>query len=191
MYGDHAVSCGYGGERIAKHNHVRDALHQSGMQAHLGAQKEPDGLLPGSDDRPADILLPLWTNGKDTALDVTVVNPMRADLVERGAREAGAAVQHAFTAKMAKYDERCAREGIVFLPLAADTFGGWHEVAIEVFKRMGQQVARQVGREEEEAIRQLRQRLGILLMRDNVAMLASRAPTLPPAEVDGDNDSVD
>ena len=120
-----------------------------------------------------------------------MVNPMRADLVERGAREAGAAVQHAFTAKMAKYDERCAREGIVFLPLAADTFGGWHEVALEVFKRMGQQVARQVGREEEEAIRQLRQRLGILLMRDNVAMLASRAPTLPPAEIDGDNDSVD
>ena len=103
---------------------------------------EPDGLLTGSDDRPADILLPLWTNGKDTALDVTVVNPMRADLVERGAREAGSAVQHAFTAKMAKYDERCAQEGIVFLPLAADTFGGWHDVALEVFKRLGQQVAR-------------------------------------------------
>ena len=92
------------------------------------------------------------------------------------------------TAKMAKYDECCAQ---VFLPLAADTFGGWHDAALEVFKRLGQQVARQVGREEEEAIRQLRQRLGILLMRDNVAMLASRAPTLPPAEVDGDNDETD
>ena len=48
-----------------------------------------------------------------------------------------------------------------------------------------------MGKEEEEAVRQLRQRLGILLMRDNVAMLASRATTLPPAEVDGDNDSED
>ena len=56
-----------------------------------------------------------------------------------------------------------------------------------MFKRPG----RQVGREEEEAVRQLRQRLGVLLMRDNVAMLASRAPNLPPAEVDGDNDDAD
>ena len=31
----------------------------------------------------------------------------------------------------------------------------------------------------------------MLLMRDNVAMSASRAPTLPPAKVDGDNDSED
>ena len=36
---------------------------------------EPDVLLPGSDDRPADILIPIWTEGEDTALDVTVVNP--------------------------------------------------------------------------------------------------------------------
>ena len=64
-------------------------------------------------------------------------------------------------------------------------------MALEVFKRLGQQVARQVGREKEEAVRQLRQRLGVLLMRDNVAMLASRAPNLPPAEVDGDNDDAD
>ena len=64
-------------------------------------------------------------------------------------------------------------------------------MALEVFKRLGQQVARQVGREEEEAVRQLIQRLGVLLMRDNVAKLASRAPNLPPAEVDGDNDDAD
>ena len=55
---------------------------------------------------------------------------MRADLVARGAREAGSALQHFFTSKMAKYDDR---EGIVFLPLAADTFG--------LFKRLGQLVA--------------------------------------------------
>ena len=31
-----------------------------------------------------------------------------------------------------------------------------------------------------------RQRLSVLLTRDNVAMLGSRAPTLPPATIDGD-----
>ena len=31
-----------------------------------------------------------------------------------------------------------------------------------------------------------RQRLSVLLTRDNVAMVGSRAPTLPPATIDGD-----
>ena len=51
--GDHAISCGICGERIARHNHVRDALFQAAVQAGLGPSMEPDGLLPGSEDRPA------------------------------------------------------------------------------------------------------------------------------------------
>ena len=54
--------------------------------------------------------------------------------------------------------------------------------------KLGRQLARQLGKEEEEVTRQLRQRLSVLLTRDNVAMLGSRAPTLPPASVDGDID---
>ena len=46
-----------------------------------------------------------------------------------------------------------------------------------------------MGREEEEVVRQLRQRLSILFTRDNVAMMGSRASTIPPAEVDGDIDN--
>ena len=45
-----------------------------------------------------------------------------------------------------------------------------------------------MGREEDEVVRQLRQRLSILLTRDNLAMMGSRAPTIPPAEVDDDID---
>ena len=76
-YGDHAISCAINGERIAKHNHVRDAIFAAASQAALGPRKEPAGLLPGSDDRPADVLLPFWANGKDAALDVSVVNPLQ------------------------------------------------------------------------------------------------------------------
>ena len=86
-YGDHAISCAIGGERIAKHNHVRDALFQAAAQAALGPQKEPPGLLPGSDDRPADILLPFWSQGKDTALDITVVNPLQGALIDQVAMD--------------------------------------------------------------------------------------------------------
>ena len=67
-------------------------------------------------------------------------------------------------------------------------FGGWQGAALDVLAKFGRQLERQLGKEEEEdeVTRQLRQRLSVLLTRDNVAMLGSRAPTLPPASVDGD-----
>ena len=67
-----------------------------------------------------------------------------------------------------------------------DTFGGWQGAALDVLGKLGRQLARQLGKVEEEVTRQLRQRLSVLLTRDNVAMLGSRAPTLPPATIDGD-----
>ena len=185
-YGDHAISCGIGGERIACHNHVRDALLQTAVQAGLGPTKEPDGLLPGSDDRPADLLIPFWSSGRDTALDFTVVNPLQAALVGRTAQDGGSAVEHAHRGKVRKYEERCAAEGIVFVPLAVDTLGGWHPSALTILARLGRQVASITGREGHEVVRHLRQRLAVLLVRDNVAMLCARTPSFVPPEVDGE-----
>ena len=124
IMGDHAISCAIGGERISKHNHVRDAIFKAAVEAGLGPVREPDGLLPGSDDRPADVLIPIWTEGRDTALDITVVNPLQQALVARASEEGDSAVEHAHKAKLRKYEERCDAEAITFLPLAVDTFGG-------------------------------------------------------------------
>ena len=74
----------------------------------------------------------------------------------------------------------------MFTPLIVDTFGGWHGAALDVLSKLG----RQVGKEEEMA-RHLRQRLSVILTRDNVAMLGSRAPTVCDAYIDGDQDQDD
>jgi hypothetical protein len=76
-----------------------DAIFAAAQQAHLGPFKEPDGLLPGSDDHPVDIVLPFWDNGRDVCLDVCqspeddldvcVVSPQQAALVQQAAREGG------------------------------------------------------------------------------------------------------
>ena len=55
----------------SKHNHIRDAIFKATVEAGLGPVREPDGLLPGSDDRPADVLIPIWTEERDTALGIT------------------------------------------------------------------------------------------------------------------------
>ena len=45
--GDHAMSFGAGGERIARHNHPRDALFEMAVSAGLGPTKEERFLVPG------------------------------------------------------------------------------------------------------------------------------------------------
>ena len=57
ILGDHAISCGIGRGRTARHNHVKDMLFQTALQAGLGPVREPVGLLPGSDDCPADAIV--------------------------------------------------------------------------------------------------------------------------------------
>jgi hypothetical protein len=45
-----------------------------------------------------------------------------------------------------------AAESIVFILMAVDTFGGWHEDAIKVIVKLGRQVARGVGKEEGDMV---------------------------------------
>ena len=72
---------------------------------------------------------------------------------------------------------------------AVDTFGGWHKVGLATIIKLGKQLARNLGKEEDEVVRHLRQRLGVLIVRDNAMMMASRHPTFAPPDVDGDDEA--
>ena len=72
---------------------LRDALWQAAQTACLGPTRENRAVLPGTDARPADVLIPHWTDGRTTALDVTVINPLQQRLV----RQAATTPSHAFT----------------------------------------------------------------------------------------------
>ena len=185
--GDHALGCGSHGERIARHNLLRDALHQTAAPAALGPVKEGHYLLPGRDARPADLLIPRWEGGQDAALDVTVVSALQNAMVARSATTNSYAVTRAFDRKVARVGEACRQEGIAFIPLAADTLGGWHKVAVQQVKKLGTVLARQRGEDEQVEVRHLFQRLSLLLMRGNATLLVNRVPEedYVGAEVDG------
>ena len=72
-------------------------------------------------------------------------------------------------------------------PLAVETLGGFHKVAVEQTKRIGAALSRNQGIEENIAIKQLFQRMSLTLMRGNAAMIMSRRPDsdLAQPEVDG------
>ena len=61
-------------------------------------------------------------------------------------------------------------------------------MGLKTITRLGRQLARNLGKDEDEVVRHLCQRLGVLIVRDNAAMMASPHPTFAPAEVDGDPD---
>ena len=183
--GDHAISCGSEGERIARHNHLRDALYHTAVSAALAPTKEGRALLPGTDARPADVLISNWTGGKDTALDVTVVNPLQAAMVAQAATTPGHALTCAYKRKMQGTAAACRREGMVFIPLPVETLGGWHDQAVQQVKKLGAALSRQTGQEESEAIRHLFQRLSVLLVKGNAALFLNRIPSFPATVIDG------
>ena len=82
----------------------------------------------GQDTRPADVFSPNWAAGLDAALDVTIVNPLQDATVAEAATNPGYALDHRYGKKMLGTAAACLREGIKFLPLVAETLGGWHMV---------------------------------------------------------------
>ena len=186
--GDHAISCGSQGERTARHNHLRDILYHTAVSASLGPTKEGRFLVPGTDSRPADVLIPHWTGGKDSALDVTVINPLQSATVTQAAITPGHALNTAYDRKMRKAGAACKAAGIEFLPLPAETLGGWHNNAVQQIKKLGSALARQQGKteqEEAETIHHLFQRLSVSLMKGNASLLINRYQTFPTAQIDG------
>ena len=185
IFGDHALCCGVGGERISRHNALRDAIYDTAVRAGLGPIKEGRFLLPGADRRPADVLLPHWDAGRDGALDVTVVHPFQDATLARAATEPGYPLNFAHDRKMRGAEADCRQQGISFIPLVAESMGGWHSSAEKEVKKLGSALARHTGQPEGEAISHLWGRLGILLQRGNVALMGNRVPSLPEPEIDG------
>ena len=74
--------------------------------------------------------------GRETALDITVINPLQARLVSQAANTAGHALDTAYNRKMVQAGEACRREGIVFLPMPMEALGGWQETTELQMKKL-------------------------------------------------------
>ena len=107
---------------------------------------------------------------------MTVVHPLQSALVARAATGPGSALQYAHNEKIRKFGEACRRQGIVFVPLALESLGGWSTEAEDQVRKLASALARQTGEEEAVAKKHLFQRLSLMLMRGNAAILVNRIP---------------
>ena len=101
------------------------------------------------------------------------------------AHTAGHALKHAFDRKVNGAEEECRRQGIAFLPLVAETFGGWHVGAEREVKKLGAALARHTGQEEGETVSHLMTRASVLLQKGLSALLLNRIPGHPAPDVGG------
>ena len=128
---------------MRRHNAARNYGSKAASAAGLQPTLEKPGLLPPSPDapcqnrgRPADIFLPVWTGGRPAALDFAITSPTRPEVLKLSSNAAGAAATEYAQRKRShmQTEADCSRQGILFVPMVAETTGGWDPSALQVWK---------------------------------------------------------
>ena len=97
-----------------------------------------------------------------------MVSPVQHALVSKAAAEGGSALTHAYGWKMRQSCDPCLQEGVEFVPVPVETFGGRHTVALKVLNKLGRQFSCHIGKSDSEALSHMYQRLGICFRRVTV-----------------------
>ena len=179
--GDHSLNCSRGGGEMT----ARDILHATAASALLNPSREEQGIIPGCGERPADVYIPGWKTGRDTAYDVTVINCLRRDLIKKVAESPKYALEFSKRQKNQKYLIPCEEGDVVFVPLPIEVFGGWEDKAEREISSLTKALARQQGQEEGQVKRHTFQRLAVALQRANAGMWTAKDPLPVPSEVSG------
>ena len=135
---------------------------------------EMPGLVPGSLSRPADVFVPTWVDGKKMAFDISVVSPTQDAILLRAAEIPAAAIEMRKASKNRQHFDHCRSQGIVFMPLVVETFGGWDSDAVKCLKDMARQCARRWGKNSADEIKHFFQRMSVALQRGNASLLVER-----------------
>ena len=185
-FGDHQVGCGGNGDRIARHNAIRDVLFVAAQSAALAPSREASGVVPDSLSHPADILLPTWRHGRPAALDVHVISPLQQLTLHEAASTPGHALEVGVQRKLSAHLSACRDAGVDFSPIVAETLGGLGQDTIHLVRSLGDLIAQRVVShlDSYDPTSHLFYRLAIALWRGNACLWVHRHPSLPPT-VDG------
>ena len=138
IYGNHQGVCGGSGDRIARHNSLRDVIFVAAQAAALGPRREAPCLVPNSSSQPEDVLLPSWIQGRSAALDVSVISPLQKLTLNGAATSPGHALNVGANLKLAAGLPACQAAGVEFILLMVEILGGWSSEAICNIRKIGQ-----------------------------------------------------
>jgi hypothetical protein len=170
LKGYHALKCSTRGERIRRHNALRDVFYKATVTAQMGASLEQSHLMTNDKGkRPADIFIPNFSVGRGACLDFAVTSPFQQTNINE---ELPAKAYEQI--KRTKYTQKVEREGFTFIPMIVETTGGWGPSAGPVFELVANRVAPRLGISIIEARHRLYQMMSICLYRCNARMILSR-----------------
>eukprot|EP00435_Cladocopium_sp_Y103_P062067 s521_g23.t1 len=196
-YGDHARVCPCGGDRVKRHNQLRNLLAARAKAAGLQPEIEKANLLPlrpehqgaaedgsghdchrsTSQRRPADVWVPNWNLHGPAAFDLAVTSGLRqGQLVHSIADGARAALD---------YEQRkcqhlntwqaCATEGLQFLPLVVEGCGGgWGPTASKTWHLLAAALSSRSGEGANVELQRMLQAFSIALQRENARAVLRR-----------------
>ena len=199
-FGDHALVCPCGGDRVKRHNRLRSTLAARAEAAGLSPEVEKPGLLPARPTelgfceagtlataqgrRPADVYIPQWGLRGPAAFDLAVTNGLRGDVLAASAAD-GSRASAAYEARKRSHqhtEAQCDAQGLQFVPLVAEACGGgWGKTAMSTWRTLGSLISARTGESTSIVIEQLLQSLSVSLQCENLQLpcLASQSRDLP------------
>ncbi|KAL5477585.1 hypothetical protein EMCRGX_G024399 [Ephydatia muelleri] len=176
----HAVTCKFGGDVVARHNALRNAIFDFCKRALLNPKLEAGAGLGHERrlTRPADILIPSWSNGdKPAAIDVSITSPLKSNILSEVGVVAGAAARQTEERKHTCNDTICSELGWKCVPLVVETFGAWGRTAGQFFGELASRLAAQSHSSKTTMLNNIYGRLSLILVRANARAFNARLAT--------------
>jgi hypothetical protein len=172
----HAIRCGCQGDRVKRHNLVRNFFFKECQRALMEPVLEPNNLVRNAGDRPADWGIPDFKPGVFMAYDVAITDPSQVAMLPLSARDRGAAAEEYAEKKIRKYSDALANDNSLALsPIILESFGAWGKGAVDFISDLSRWLAaRDPSSKVSEICCRLFQRVSVLLQRANARMIASR-----------------
>ena len=177
-FGDQAVACNGRGDAISRHDGIRDRIASACSAAKLAPVFEKRNLIAENNSRPADVYLLSWKSGQAAALDITVTFSLQLNIIFYAAEKSCYAMEAAEDRKYAQYENSCAQQGILFVPLAKEILGSLSRTLMKAllcmslwadsrnYKSVGTSIA------FDRAV----QSLSVVFIRGSATMMLSQAP---------------
>ncbi len=177
LLGDHAVTCGKGGNVINRHDAVKHEF--ASILKEAGYHTKVEQRVCHDESRAADILIFDFKAGKNMAIDLGISSPFRHSIIGPASKERLAATANYEKAKKAKHERKCAESGVLFTPFILETMGGWGKCAKELIKEVSIKYAVSRKLPLSHARAEIKQRISFSLAKGNARCVLSKLLTKP------------
>jgi hypothetical protein len=169
IYGIHASHCAANGDLIRRHNMVRDTLAYICSLGRLPHDVESRHLLlqdPANlGEKPADILIHHWNNGRSLSIDVCIANSLQFSAIRGQNFDPMESIEGKVTLKVNRYRARCVANGFDFEPFVCGSLGGMNDAAGLVLKKLGTAVGNTQGWARSYAIAKVRKMVSFVVQK--------------------------